>query len=298
MNPAASLRALLAELIDYAGLFPPANLEMKQAARNFNAYLNSPHAWMLGRFIAPVAKLDELQSELKLVEIEAGWRISVLSSPINFAEDLQRVLKFNNDYSPRAVVDAFELKVDESNEMASVMRDLDQHRGASDFDVFFELALNNNVTKLVEYVDEAHAKIRAGGIEPQQIPSSAQVLNFIRTCRQHNASFKATAGLHHPVRAEQNLSYETNALRAVMHGFLNVFLAAAFILEGMNDENALCLIEETDAAAFTFTNEAAAWREHKIAVEKLQIARLNFALSFGSCSFTEPVEDLHTLNLL
>lgn len=298
MKTPASLRALLENLIDYAGLFPPAALSIKQAVMNYADYLNSEHAWMLGRFIVPAAQLDDFQSEFDLLASTAIWRISVLSSSVGFSRDLQRVLKFNNDNARRVVVDAFELKVNDSDEMMSVTHELNNLRAANDFYVFFELALNENLNELIGAINKAHAKIRAGGVEAKQIPSSAHVLNFIRGCHHYNASFKATAGLHHPLRAEQNLTYEIDAPRALMHGFLNVFLAAAFVLEGMNSANALRLLEETDCAAFTFTDEAAAWREHKIATDKLLIARRNFALSFGSCSFTEPIEDLCKLKLL
>ena len=47
-------------LVDYAGLFPPAALAMAEAARRYAAYLGSPEAWMLGRFVVPVERLDEL----------------------------------------------------------------------------------------------------------------------------------------------------------------------------------------------------------------------------------------------
>lgn len=299
MNISLSLRALLENLIDYAGLFPPSTLDMQSAVRNYSEYLNSEKAWMLARFIVPVAKLDAFQNEFnKLEKSNLVWRISALSSSDAFKQDLQAAIKFNQLNESRAVIDAFELKVDDKDEMALVMSDLEKHRGARDFFVFFELAINDNLAELVESVDEAYAKIRTGGITPAQVPPSANVLNFIRVCQQHNASFKATAGLHHPVRAEQNLTYEQDAPRAVMHGFINVFLAAAFIFDGMNDTDALSLIDETDATSFAFTDESVAWREHEITLEKFQIARLDFALSFGSCSFTEPVEDLRALGFL
>src|SRR5262245_27937410 len=72
------------------------------------------------------------------------------------------------------------------------------------------------------------AKIRTGGLKPDAIPAIADVAAFIVACADRRLPFKATAGLHHPVRAPYPLTYESNAPRAVMHGFLNVFLAAAF----------------------------------------------------------------------
>src|SRR5437762_2383275 len=57
----ASVRALLNQIIDYAGLFPPAKLPLEQALNNYLRYKKeSPYAWMLGRFVCPAAKLPEL----------------------------------------------------------------------------------------------------------------------------------------------------------------------------------------------------------------------------------------------
>ena len=61
-----ALRTLLAGLIDYAGLFPPASLDMAEAARNYEAYRAGPHSWALGRFIVPSARLNEVDPRLEL----------------------------------------------------------------------------------------------------------------------------------------------------------------------------------------------------------------------------------------
>ena len=57
---AAGLRALLEGVFDYAGLFPPARLDMAETVRNYARYLDDEHAWMLGRFIVPTARLAPL----------------------------------------------------------------------------------------------------------------------------------------------------------------------------------------------------------------------------------------------
>jgi hypothetical protein len=139
------------------------------------------------------------------------------------------------------------------------------------------------------------AKIRTGGVKPEAIPSVADVGTFIRACAERRLPFKATAGLHHPVRAEHPLTYETNAPRAVMHGFLNVFLAAAFTWHGERDIEPI--LAETDPAAFRF-DDCARWRDRSLDVAQVRAARADFAHSFGSCSFEEPVRDLQTLGFL
>ena len=81
----------------------------------------------------------------------------------------------------------------------------------------------------------------------------------------------------------------------MMHGFLNVFLAAAFAWSGQRDIEPI--LNETDPRAFSF-EPVARWGNKLLTVEQIRDARTNFAHSFGSCSFEEPVQDLKELGLL
>ena len=139
------------------------------------------------------------------------------------------------------------------------------------------------------------AKVRTGGLKPEAIPSVAEVAKFIRTCADLRLAFKATAGLHHPVRADHPLTYEPDAPRAVMHGFLNVFLAAAFAWHG--DRDIFPILAEADPTAFRF-DDCARWRDRSLTTPEVRDARANFAHAFGSCSFDEPVRDLQAMGLL
>src|SRR5579864_489573 len=67
----ASLRALLANLIDYAGLYPPAGLPLATVIENYQRYLTSPDRWILNRLVLPAAKLDE-------VRLGGEWRVTLL----------------------------------------------------------------------------------------------------------------------------------------------------------------------------------------------------------------------------
>jgi hypothetical protein len=139
------------------------------------------------------------------------------------------------------------------------------------------------------------AKMGTGGVKPEAIPSVAEVAAFILACADRRLAFKATAGLHHPVRAEHALTYEPDAPRAVMHGFLNVFLAACFAWHG--DRHIEPILAETDPGAFRF-DERARWRNRSLEADQVRDARTHFAHAFGSCSFEEPVRDLEALGLL
>jgi hypothetical protein len=139
------------------------------------------------------------------------------------------------------------------------------------------------------------AKLRTGGVTPEAIPSIEEVADFIRACAERQLPFKATAGLHHPVRSLQPLTYAPDAPRAMMHGFLNVFLAAAFAWSGERDIEPI--LAETDPNAFSF-EPVARWKNKLLTVEQILDARTNFAHAFGSCSFEEPIRDLEALRLL
>jgi hypothetical protein len=139
------------------------------------------------------------------------------------------------------------------------------------------------------------AKIRTGGVTPEAIPPVEDVADFIRACAERQIAFKATAGLHHPIRSMRPLTYAPDAPRAMMHGFLNVFLAAAFAWSGERDIEPI--LNETDPRAFSF-EPVGRWNNKLLTVEQIRDARTNFAHSFGSCSFEEPVQDLRELGLL
>jgi hypothetical protein len=145
----------------------------------------------------------------------------------------------------------------------------------------------------------AAAKIRTGGVTAEAIPSSKAVADFLAACCGAEVPFKATAGLHHPVRAEYPLTYEEGCPRGVMHGFLNVFLAAAMVkVHRIKAEKAARILEERDAGAFHITPEGVRWGDLVLESAQIALSREVFALSYGSCSFAEPVEDLKGLGLL
>jgi hypothetical protein len=118
------------------------------------------------------------------------------------------------------------------------------------------------------------------------------VIDFMSACRRDGVAFKATAGLHHPVRGEYRLTYEPDSPIGMMYGFLNVFIAAALLYAGESEETAQAALEESDASAFSFAEDAIQWRDKRIGLDQILASRSKFAISFGSCSFREPVEEL------
>jgi hypothetical protein len=295
-----ALRALLAGIVDYAGLFPPAALDMPTAVRNYQHYRAQPDSWMLGRFVVPVARLGELEAALDTVRTphESEWRLAALLGA-DAAHDIALVRAFNASRAGEANIEVVEAKLDSAGAIASAAAAA-RGREGHDLTLFAELPIDRDPAPLIEAVQRArvNAKMRTGGVTPESIPRASDVVRFMRACIDAGVAFKATAGLHHALRAEQPLTYASDAPRGVMFGFLNVFLTAAFLEFGMTDDDARRLLEERDPASLTVTSESIAWRGNTLTAAQLREARDVAAVSFGSCSFREPVDELHSLAIL
>jgi hypothetical protein len=111
--------------------------------------------------------------------------------------------------------------------------------------------------------------------------------------------FKATAGLHHPLRCYKPLTYEPDAPEGIMNGFLNLFLATAFSRYGFKPSLLEEILEDEFEESYEFTESGVLWRqEHFLNNSQLERVRRQNIISFGSCSFEEPIADLQELGLL
>ncbi|MEM7588404.1 MAG: hypothetical protein AAF560_33760 [Acidobacteriota bacterium] len=290
------IHALLENLIDYAGLFPPAKLDMAPAVEEFARQRRSKHAWMLGRFVVPVGRLRELEAAAEphwAVAEGAPWGLSVLV-PGDLAEARQRIDAFDARHRGRAVVEAIERQVATAEDVAAT---LETFPGV---EVYLEIPHQDDPSPLMAALSAhgARAKIRSGGVTAEAFPTVAEVARFIVSAGQAGIGFKATAGLHHPLRGEYRLTYEPDSPDGTMHGFLNVFLAAAWVdRDGMGQKDVEALLSERDPEAIKWA-DAISWRGHTLDADGIAAARKRFGSSYGSCSFQEPVSDLQGLGIL
>jgi hypothetical protein len=285
----AVLRALLAERIDYAGLFPPAALSMADAVANFASYRESADAWALARFVLSVVRLEEFEAVAAPHLRGTPWRLSALAQ----STDADAIGAFNRRMAGRAHIDTVESRaatVDEVLALAPL---------ASLATTYVEIAIREEPTPLVAAIAARglRAKVRTGGVTTESFPLASEVARFLVACVQHRVMLKATAGLHHPLRGEYALTYDAHAARATMFGFLNLFLAASFARQGMSAAVLEALLEERDPGAFHVRDDRVTWREHAVDAAALASDRDHFAVSFGSCSFREPLDDLSALSL-
>lgn len=299
------IRSLLAGAIDYAGLFPPAGLSMREAVANYRTYRRGPDAWALGRFVVPAARLGELASEA-LTEYPVGltpdahWRVSALVAGDGEA-DLEAVHEFNERYTAAATqgwsaaVDTVEARATTLDEIGALAERRDPA-----IETFVEVPAGVGMTALLESL-AAHrlsAKIRTGGVSAGQFPSPMDVARFLAECARLSVPFKATAGLHHPLRASYRLTYEPESAHGTMFGFLNVILAAAAARAGAEVIELAQLLDERSADALKFDGEVVSWRGFAFTAGDIEAARSRIALSFGSCSFEEPLAELRAMGLL
>jgi hypothetical protein len=312
-----SVRTLMDGLIDYAGLFPPSKKPMPDAVSEFARHTNGSHAAFLSKFICPATRLEELTEHgralmpgtwatsgyREMALTSEPWDISVvIDAPLTEALDL--IDAFNQRHASEeqglARARTIEMRVADAAAIDEAVDELPE-----DVRPFFELpreVLESDPRGMIAALATSEglaAKIRCGGVEESMIPGSATIARFIATCASAGVPFKATAGLHHPIRAEQALTYDENPPRAVMHGFVNVFVGAALCLDRQADEALLTeILDETDPTAFALDDDGAAWRDRRVALDALGSARARFALGYGSCSFTEPLDDLRALSWL
>lgn len=299
-----SIRTLLGGILDYAGLFPPAKLDMPAAVRSYAGLVGGADAWLAGRFVLPVARFAEFESaaESLLPKVESGpedeaWTISAITAAAadpEFARDLDAIEAFNERHAKpgagSALIDSIEVRVATA---AEVDRALDLV--PNELHPYFECPAGADPRGFVAAMAglDAGAKIRTGGLTAEAHPSTGEVARFLLACALAEVPFKATAGLHHPLR------HHAPDVGCPQHGFLNLFVGASFAFHRKVDEATLArLLADESEAGFRFADDGVAWGDLRLTVGEIRAARERFAHSFGSCSFDEPLADLRSLGLL
>ncbi len=311
---ASARHALLHDLIDYAGLFPPAGLPLEKAFPLFEQHRARPEAWMLARFVIPAARLSDLAA-LGSTQPAIPHRLAVLGTGgvtgaaflRATADDLEAARRFEDKYADLATLDAFEVPLPTSvqtkggaADLLAVLADAFRQARYEKASIFLEipfspdgLAVRPHALAAMRAHNDAGGgprmglKLRTGGVTADLFPSPDALAEALVEARRAGVPFKATAGLHHPVRQYRD------EVEAPMHGFLNVFGGAVLLhTHDLDAETLTRLLEDEDASAFTLTDEAFAYRDLRATAAQVQAARDAFATSFGSCSFDEPVEEL------
>jgi hypothetical protein len=309
-----SLRTFMTGIVDYAGLYPPASLPLEEAIRNFVRYQDDPEAWMLARFVVPAKRLPEL-SQLAATVFSSEHRLSFSAlgrSGENIDEfldhlelDLRDINDFRNEHVSQVLVNMFEVTIPESvlaNQAScdDLIISVSDVLLVDDLTPFFEAPFGEDwesraktLIKSVQKLEDVGFKLRTGGVEAHMFPSPEQVAWAIIATRDAGVPMKATAGLHHPIR------HFNESVQTKMHGFLNVFCAGILAhVKRLSQKDIQIIIEDEDPASFQFDETGLAWRHLSATNQQIEAVRQNGFVSFGSCSFDEPREDLQALGLL
>lgn len=319
-----SLRTLLDGVIDYAGLFPPASLPLPEAWRTFAEHRQGAQRWLTSAFVCPASKFDALATlALETPEADGPWPVSLLAgaastrqeAAASWEREARAVAARRGALEPesgeRLALVAAEIKLpadalaDLSNLeylLAELIVAFDLAPAARGARVFFELPRvepwERTVVEAADALDRlpdeqrraAGLKIRTGGTEPAAFPSPQDVAAFVVICRDYDVTWKATAGLHHPLR------HLNAGAGCRMHGFVNLLTAAvlaeAHLLEVDEVEE---LLADESVGSFAFNDDQLAWHDLTATNSIIHAVRQRRFVSIGSCSIDEPLDDLRGL---
>jgi len=294
----ASLDALLDGVIDYAGLFPPAKLDMGPAVEEYLDHLEGDEQVLVNRFICPVARLSEFSEALQASGSDVAFELTAIGTGGGdveafkkaCAEDREAIERFEAGLDGQVTVESIERKIPD----APIDRIAKAAGPLAEFELYFEspfdAGLSDRLHALAD-LEIAGAKARTGGLDKAAFPAPAVLAGFIKECLDLNVPFKLTAGLHHPFRTNDP------ATGGVMHGFLNVLVGAALVEAAeLSRKELTTILEERNPRAFEFDAEGLAWRSQRASIEAIDSMR-TLLVGFGSCSVKEPVDDLLRLGL-
>jgi hypothetical protein len=279
-----ALDNLLDGLFDYAGLFPPAALDVESAVGNYRTYQQSENAPSLGRFVVDLGRVPAVKAAAE--DAFGRMPLSVTARAVSDWSVLSSLIERG------ARIETVEVSGAGPQEIGEVARAL-----APGFEVYFEIPFDPSAERRLDAICAAGArvKLRMGGAAAEAFPTSQAVAGTLQSIADRHLSFKATAGLHHPLPSLPPFRDAPDAAHGPMHGFVNLACAATLIHLGGGVEDATRLLEETDPRVWSAGGSAIACRELRWTAAQMREARQEFFGSIGSCSFTEPMADLEAL---
>lgn len=290
----APVQALLDRAIDYAGRYPPASLDLPTALDNYLRYRDGPESWALGRFVVSAPSLAALGQELvhRGVDPVRPVPLSVLVGP-DLPADRKLLGEFlESEHSRRGAVEAVELRGLAGGNAVAALASV-----PGTFACYVEVSLDGDLDADLAAISShgGFAKIRTGGTVASAFPAPASLARFLGAAAARRLAFKATAGLHHPLRGSYRLTYAAGAASGPMYGYLNLAIAAAMAWIQSDPRQVEEALREEDRSAVRFAGDALVWRAHRLEPAALRSLRRAFFHGFGSCSFREPLDELAAL---
>jgi hypothetical protein len=274
----AAPRVLFAGLIDDAALFPPGNASMVVALHEHGEHRASSYAELIGPFLCPVSRIDEMSAALG-----ADDHLAVSLIVDVTGEATHHVLR-RTGADPRLSLVGIEAAHTRLGDDAAVIGENLRRLPATVG--FLEVPRTgfDDSLDLVAKGGWQAAKYRTGGPTANAFPDARELAAFLVACADRELPFKLTAGLHHAVRNTDDVTGFEN------HGVLNVVVATRVAQAGEGVDAVAAALEERtpDPLVSALTS----WSDTD-AIHARRLFR-----SFGCCGVTDPVDDLTALGLL
>ena len=312
MSTASRIPAPYRHLVDDAAIFPPGNVPLPEAVAAHRRHLDAAYGDLVGPFVVGDTRLPDLLEILRGTPTGAALRVSVVvTGGAGAIEPAVRWAARAEELDLAGVELGLRDEEDLPRNARRVTTVLDQLRAAGELDpdtpVYVEPPRLSGLgpggsglsglgpggpeptAAWLDALDEVAAaalrlKFRTGGVTADAFPDAAELAACIDAALDRELPFKCTAGLHQAIRHRDT---ETGFEHL---GFLNVLAATRAALDGHPADRVAAILDDHDPTG-TLDLLAAAGSDG------LESTRRWFT-SFGSCSVTEPLEDLVALDLL
>ncbi len=275
-----SLPAAWSGLVDDAAVFPPGDAELPDAITAYAARSETWYADLVGPLVVKDTQLPEVPPEVPVSVVLTGGAGAVAGVATLATRRGHRLVALE-----AAVRDLD----DPAGNVRRITAAVDAARadgGITETQVYVELPQAQPTPAWLAAADavadaEVSLKFRTGGPEAHLFPDATTLASWIDAALDRETAFKCTAGLHHALRhRDHDTGFEH-------HGFLNVLLATRRAFDGGSVTEVAEVLDDdypNDLVALARTSDLAGARR--------------WFTSFGSCSVTEPLDDLVALGLL
>ncbi len=275
----SSLPAAWAGFVDDAAVFPPGDVALPDAVEAYRGRQGQWYADLVGPLVVTDTRLPDVPTDLPVSVVLTGGAGAVAGVATLATRKGHRLVALE-----AAVRDLD----DPAGNVRRIVTAVDAARaegGLEGVEVYVELPQAEPTPAWLAAADavagaEAHLKFRTGGVEAHLFPSAATVAAWIDAALDRETSYKCTAGLHHALRhRDHDTGFEH-------HGFLNVLLATRVAFDGGSTSEVATVLDDhyaNDLVAMARTSDLAGARR--------------WFTSYGSCSVSDPLDDLLGLGL-
>ncbi len=272
--PSGPLPGQWRALVDDAAIFPPGDAPIHEATATYAAR-DGQAADLVASFVLRDTDVPLVRGFGAPLSVVVTGGAGQVAGPLGAAQRLGLVVA--------GIEIALRDPDDPAANVRRVVAAVDQARGegtlGDDVPVYVEIPGPTTASWLAAADEVAAAdhrlKLRLGHVDHDLIPDSDTVAAWIDAALDRETPFKATAGLHRAVRHDPE--------GGGAHGFLNVLVATQVLWDGGTVADASDALGQRDGAALAATDLSSARR---------------WFTSFGSCSVTEPLDDLIALGLV